>query len=73
MSKTKNVDSDAGAKRMSVNLPPIFYKKKQRGLQKLAHVLSVVLDAVAAAEFAKDDGELWNECKALVEEVQRGR
>ncbi len=55
----------------SVVLPPT--NKNVRPAQKLAYVVMAHLDAVASDQFAADDGELWNELKAIVEEVQRGR
>ncbi len=66
MSKVRNAAVDS-----VVRLPPT--NKNVRPAQKLAYVVMALLDAVASDQFAADDGELWNELKAIVEEVQRGR
>ncbi len=46
--------------------------KKGTPTMKLADVVMALIDHVAAKDFEHDDGELWNELKALTEEVQRG-
>lgn len=66
MTKTKKDGS-------SVEDRPFLKKSKvQPPARKLAFVLLALLDHIAIEEFGNDDGELWNECKGLVEEVLRG-